>query len=32
MSADSASVLAWREELGALEVRLGELFVPPGVV
>jgi hypothetical protein len=27
MSADSASVLAWREELGALEVRLGELFV-----
>src|SRR5215213_1132580 len=27
MSADSASVLAWREELSALEVRLGELFV-----
>src|SRR5215207_8444485 len=27
MSADSASVLAWREALGALEVRLGELFV-----
>src|SRR5947208_12657752 len=27
MSADSASVLAWREELGALEVRLGALFV-----
>src|SRR5215210_8871225 len=27
MSADSASVLAWREELGALQVRLGELFV-----
>src|SRR3982750_3949400 len=26
MSADSASVLAWREELGALEVRLGALF------
>src|SRR5918911_1950195 len=27
MSADSASVLAWREELRALEARLGELFV-----
>jgi SRSO17 transposase len=27
MSADSAGVLAWREELGALEARLGELFV-----
>src|SRR5215210_3431628 len=27
MAADSASVLAWREELGALQVRLGELFV-----
>src|SRR5438874_11031135 len=27
MAADSASVLAWREELSALEVRLGELFV-----
>src|SRR5919205_207976 len=27
MSADSASVLAWREELSALEARLGELFV-----
>ena len=27
MSADSASVLAWREELSALEVRLGNLFV-----
>src|SRR5205085_4974647 len=27
MSADSASVLVWREELGALEVRLGALFV-----
>ena len=27
MSADSASVLVWREELGALEARLGELFV-----
>ena len=27
MSADSASVLAWREELGALQVRLGALFV-----
>ena len=27
MSADAASVLAWREELSALEVRLGELFV-----
>src|SRR5215216_5447841 len=27
MSADSASVLAWREELSALEVRLGALFV-----
>src|SRR3954452_21175151 len=27
MSADSASVFAWREELSALEVRLGELFV-----
>src|SRR3954466_5050144 len=27
MSADSASVLAWREELSALEGRLGELFV-----
>ena len=26
MSADSASVLAWREELSALEARLGELF------
>ena len=26
MSADSASVLAWREELGALKARLGELF------
>ena len=27
MAADSASVLAWREELSALEGRLGELFV-----
>src|SRR3712207_1483435 len=27
MSADPASVLAWREELSALEMRLGELFV-----
>src|SRR6185503_4106403 len=27
MAADSASVLAWREELGALQVRLGALFV-----
>src|ERR687884_1970555 len=27
MSADSASVLAWREELRALHARLGELFV-----
>jgi hypothetical protein len=27
MSADSASVLAWREELGALAARLGALFV-----
>ena len=27
MSADSAGVLAWREELGALEARLGALFV-----
>src|SRR3954466_8756272 len=27
MEADSASVLAWREELSALEVRLGALFV-----
>src|ERR687893_860262 len=27
MSADSASVLVWREELGALEARLGDLFV-----
>src|SRR5918992_2473455 len=27
MSADSASALAWREELSALKVRLGELFV-----
>src|ERR671939_370868 len=27
MSADSASVLAWREELSALGARLGELFV-----
>jgi len=27
MSVGSATVLAWREELGALEVRLGELFV-----
>jgi SRSO17 transposase len=27
MSADSASVLVWCEELGALEARLGELFV-----
>src|ERR671926_1883700 len=27
MSADSASVLAWREELGALEARLSALFV-----
>jgi SRSO17 transposase len=27
MSADSASVLVWREELGVLEARLGELFV-----
>jgi SRSO17 transposase len=27
MSADSASVLVWREELGALEARLGALFV-----
>jgi SRSO17 transposase len=27
MSADSASVLVWREELSALEARLGELFV-----
>src|ERR671933_1294700 len=27
MSADSASVLAWREELSALQARLGELFV-----
>src|SRR3954453_18773950 len=27
MSADSASVLAWSEELSGLEVRLGELFV-----
>lgn len=27
MSADFASVLVWREELGALEARLGELFV-----
>ena len=27
MAAEFASVLAWREELGALEVRLGELFV-----
>jgi hypothetical protein len=27
MSADSASVLVWHEELGALEARLGELFV-----
>jgi SRSO17 transposase len=26
MSADSASVLVWREELGALEARLGGLF------
>jgi hypothetical protein len=27
MSADSARILAWREELSALEVRLGALFV-----
>jgi len=27
MAAGSANVLAWREELGALEARLGELFV-----
>src|SRR5881227_3648415 len=27
MAADSASVLVWREELGALQVRLGALFV-----
>ena len=27
MPADSAGVLAWREELGALEARLGGLFV-----
>jgi SRSO17 transposase len=27
MSVGSASVLAWREELDALEARLGELFV-----
>jgi SRSO17 transposase len=27
MSADSAGVLVWREELDALEARLGELFV-----
>ena len=27
MSVDSANVLAWRGELGALEARLGELFV-----
>ena len=27
MSTDSASVLAWREALSALEARLGELFV-----
>src|ERR671916_2299028 len=29
MPADSAGVLAWREELGALEARLGRLFVRP---
>src|SRR5215216_5814463 len=29
MSADSAGVLAWRDELGALAERLGKLFVRP---
>jgi len=29
MPADAAGVLAWRDELGALEARLGRLFVRP---
>jgi SRSO17 transposase len=29
MLADAAGVLAWRDELGALEARLGQLFVRP---
>jgi hypothetical protein len=29
MMADAAGVLAWRDELGALQARLGELFVRP---
>ena len=28
-AAETASVLAWRDELGVLEARLGELFVRP---
>ena len=29
MMADAAGVLAWRDELGGLEARLGRLFVRP---
>src|SRR5688572_2724646 len=29
MMADAAGVLAWRDELGTLEARLGQLFVRP---
>src|SRR5688572_2284961 len=29
MMADMADVLAWRDELGVLEARLGQLFVRP---